>query len=71
MIWRVFVLFDLLTIGSYVCSDHGVAAAWAVVGAFMAILLPFSKAVSHLAKIEELHTQQLALLSKILKGYVR
>lgn len=69
--WRALVFFDVLSIGAYVCRDHGVTVAWVTMGGIMAFLLPLSKIVSHLDAIRDQQAQQLALLSKILKGYAR
>lgn len=71
MIWRALVFFDVLTVGCYVNRDHGEAAAWAAMGVLLALLLPLSRAVSHLAKIEKLLAEERALLLKLIKGYAR
>lgn len=71
MIWRVLVFFDVLTVGRYVYLGHGEAAAWAAMGVLTAVLLPLSKAVSILSKMEKHLAEEKALLSKILKGYAK
>jgi len=70
VIWRALVFLDVLTLAAYASERWGDHAAWAVLAALLAVLLPLSKAVSHLARIEKLMTEQRSQLTKIFRGYV-
>lgn len=70
MIWRTLAFLDALTLASYAADKWGDRAAWVTLAGLLALLLPLSKIVSHLAKAEKLLAEQKALLAKMLRGYV-
>lgn len=51
MIWRLLVLFDVLTIYAYVCRERGETAAWVAVAVMAAVLLPLGAIERRLAAI--------------------
>lgn len=51
MMWRVLVLFNVLTVAAYVCRERGETAAWVAVAVMSAVLLPLGAIERRLAEI--------------------
>lgn len=51
MIWRVFVLFDALTLAAYAFGNWGDRAAWVTLAGLGALLLPLSSIERRLSDI--------------------